>query len=225
MEKKDFKNPDAAATKRQTWAIFCMAKEDVRDIGLTRWEASEIISALKNGEDLVLPERLRKAPDYDKVIKPFTVGAVVKHKEERTEKKKKDFRAIFFEALKAGSKEMEKCRPIPMVVEQHENMLNDNSPVKQSWVVPGGPCGFASVHVKCKGKAAKFINYLKKKGLASADINDFSSQWRKDDYRGGYYYWVSDGGQSLAYKEAFARGMVETLQAYGIDCYMSSRMD
>ncbi len=43
----EIKEPDAAATKKQTWAIKCLGGGDVRDAGLTRKEASDKIGELK----------------------------------------------------------------------------------------------------------------------------------------------------------------------------------
>ena len=37
-------NPDAPATRKQLWALFCITKRDWRDMGLTKKRASEIIS-------------------------------------------------------------------------------------------------------------------------------------------------------------------------------------
>jgi len=48
MSEKPFKvpNPDAPATKRQTWAIFCLKGGDVRNKGLTQQQASDMIQDL-----------------------------------------------------------------------------------------------------------------------------------------------------------------------------------
>lgn len=37
-------NPEAPATKRQLWALFCLTKQDYRDKGLTRQQASDLIA-------------------------------------------------------------------------------------------------------------------------------------------------------------------------------------
>lgn len=42
---------------------------------------------------------------------------------------------------------------------------------------------------------------------------------------GGLQYWVSQGGQSMQRKEAFARAFASVLKANGIDAFADSRMD
>lgn len=213
MKKSEFKNPDAPATKRQTYAIFCMAKQDVRQENLTRWEASQIISRLKDGKPFALPEKSKLEV---KTLKPFSIRMGEKPTG------KKDYRKIFFEAIRAGENEMAKCVPTPMIVEQHSNPLDDNSPVTQQWHVPGGVCGFAWIHFRCKGETGKFIREMKKKGIAGTDITCSIS---KDNYRGGYLYWVHHGNQSMELKIAFARGFAEYMGKQGIECTTGSRMD
>jgi hypothetical protein len=113
----------------------------------------------------------------------------------------------------------------PMVVQQHAEVMNDSSPVTEQWVVQGGPCGFASIRVKCtNGPSRKFINQLKKNGLAG-DRNTFK-EWSKSDYYGGYMKsFTMIGGQSLAYKEAYAYAYAGVLDEAGINTWVWSRMD
>ena len=112
-----------------------------------------------------------------------------------------------------------------MVVQQHSDVLDDSSPVKKEWVVPGGPCGFASIRVKCtNGPSRKFINQLKKAGLAG-DQNTFK-EWSKSDYYGGFMKsFTLIGGQSLAYKTAYAYGYESVLASEDIDTWIWTRMD
>ena len=53
--------PNAPATKRQTWAIFCATKKDVRNAGLTKQEASGIISAGRQSTSYILALTGRRA--------------------------------------------------------------------------------------------------------------------------------------------------------------------
>lgn len=126
-------------------------------------------------------------------------------------------------AHKAGLKAAEDCVPTPMVVAQHANPLDDSSPVTKAWHVPSGVCGFAWVNVKYKGAGAKFLNALKKQGLAG-DINDHC-EWRKDSYYGGYTHWVHVGGQSYEIKCAYASAYANVLNEAGIKAYSMSRLD
>lgn len=131
-----------------------------------------------------------------------------------------DANKIIQEALDAGYDEMSKCTPIPMVVSEHTNPLNDNSPVKNSWLINDGVCGFAWVKFKANnGKNRSFLSALKKAGLVGE--NEMFSK----SYEGGYTFWVSAGNQSLQKKEAFARGFANILEKYGVTCYVYTRMD
>ena len=180
-------NPNAPATRRQLWALFCITKEDWRERGLTKAEASDLIKKLGNK----------------------------KHTKKKSSKKN-DYVALHEKALAAGMKALNECVPNPMVVQQHANMMDDNSPVVKSWYVGDGVCGFAWVRVKCKGEGLRFINAMKKHGI---------DRWRKDDYYGGYQLWVREGNQSMQRKEAFAEAYAEVLREAGVKAYAGSRMD
>jgi hypothetical protein len=122
------------------------------------------------------------------------------------------FAGIVESAHFVGITEMMKCNPTPMVVESHVNPLDDSSPVVHQEVVEGGACGFAWINIK-PGNSS-FARYLKKEGIA-----------RTDTYYGGVTIWVGEGGQSMARKEAYARGYARVLQENGIRAYVGSRMD
>ncbi len=125
----------------------------------------------------------------------------------------------------AGLVALKKCTPVPMIVQEHSNILNDKSPVKQEWHVSGGVCGFAWINVKCKDQVSRrFINQLKKIGKASND-RDARTLWNKDSYYGGYTMWVNEGGQSMQRKEAYAHAFAGVLAEAGIYCHAMSRMD
>ena len=113
----------------------------------------------------------------------------------------------------------------PMVVAQHANPMDDSSEVTDSWIVPGGPCGFASIRVKCtNGPSRKFINQLKKAGLAGGE-NSFK-EWSKSSYYGGFMKsFTLIGGQSLAYKTAYANAYAGVLEEAGINTWVWTRMD
>lgn len=243
MGKVQCKNPNAEPTRKQTWAVFCMTGQDIRDCGLSREEVSQMIGALKtdgeyffpkgktygDGEDFICTkEKLRETANglWQKSGRsnPMTVGAVVKSKKKSNSSWAID---LLDKAHEAGQIALEEIKPkvLPMVVEQHVNQLDDNSPVERQWVVEGGPCGFAWVRVKCtNGPSRKFIAELKKKGLAG-DQNSFKD-WQKSDYYGGFLYsFTRVGGQSLAYKTAYGGAFARVLLDVGIDAHMFSRMD
>ena len=104
------------------------------------------------------------------------------------------------------------CTPIPMTVAQHANPFSDASPVLQSYHVPSGVCGFAWVNVK------PGTSRLAKRMLATG-------VGRKDGYYGGVTRWVSEFGQSMQKKEAFATAFARVLEQHGYPAHMMSRMD
>lgn len=132
-----------------------------------------------------------------------------------------DFVALFHEAEAAGKKALAACKPAPMVVEQHTNMLDDNSPVEKAYVVSSGVCGFAWVIVRCKGKGTKFINALKKKGLASIERD---APFTRSDCQ-GYIYSPRGGGQSYERKCAFIHAFASVLSEAGVSAHTRSRLD
>ena len=122
------------------------------------------------------------------------------------------FDAIYAKAHKAGLEALAQCKPTPMVVKQHRNMLDDNSPVVKSYLVPNGVCGFAWIALRPATSAfarwARDMNYAK-----------------KDSYAGGLIFWVREGGQSLELKNAYAQAFAKALQAAGFNAYAQSRID
>jgi hypothetical protein len=124
-----------------------------------------------------------------------------------------DCAALYAKADAAGKAAAAARVPVPMVVVQRANPLNDASPVVKRYApVMGGVCGFAWVIVR-PGNSA-FANYLKKRGLA-----------RPDSYAGGVNLWVGDYGQSMEKKEAYAGAFADVLQDAGLRAYSNSRMD
>lgn len=99
-----------------------------------------------------------------------------------------DFQTIYDLAHAAGMAAVNKLKVVPMVVQQHQNVMDDNSPVTKKWYVADGVCGFAWVNVK-PGNSA-FANWLKVKKLAS-----------RDSYYGGVSIWISDFNQSMQKKK------------------------
>ena len=56
--------------------------------------------------------------------------------------KEKMFELIYSKARLAGLEAGNKADVMLMIVEEHANMLDDSSPVKKSYFVEGGVCGF-----------------------------------------------------------------------------------
>ena len=118
---------------------------------------------------------------------------------------------LYARAHSAGLEVAEQCIPAVMVVQQHENMMDDDSPVKQQWAVPEGVCGFAWVTVT-PGNCS-FALWLKKHHNASKG------------YHGGMELWVSDFGQSYERKHAYARAFARIVSEAGVKAYAGGRLD
>jgi len=121
------------------------------------------------------------------------------------------FQELYHTAHLAGMDAVARMTVTPMVVCQHANVMNDASPVTQSWVVPDGPCGFAWIVVS-PGNCS-FANWLKKNKLADKH------------YYGGVAIWVGLFNQSMQKKEEYAYAFASVLVDAGINAYAGSRMD
>jgi hypothetical protein len=115
------------------------------------------------------------------------------------------FEKIHSQAHAAGMAALAAEVPQPMLV-----LGSRPGGAVQSWVVEGGPCGFAWVSFAGN---IPFGRWAKKAGVASSG------------YPKGLQVWVGEGGQSMARKEAYASAYAMVLRQYGISAYAGSRMD
>jgi hypothetical protein len=120
--------------------------------------------------------------------------------------------SIYHDAAEAGRGAAADHDPTPMVVQQHEDVFDDSSPVVKSWNVPQGVCGFAWVSVR--PGTSSFARWLKRHGHA-----------RTDSYYGGVTIWISEYGQSFEKKVAHSEAMAAVLVDNGIKAYAMSRLD
>ena len=130
-----------------------------------------------------------------------------------------NFAMIYSEAYDAGSRAALACTPVPMVVVEHSNMLDDSSPIKKIYEpVMDGVCGFAWINIRPASKQGlrdcAFVKWLRARKIGSYD--DYSKCWSIR---------ISDYNQSMTRKDAHAHAMAEVLYAHGIDAYACSRMD
>jgi hypothetical protein len=119
--------------------------------------------------------------------------------------------AIYHEAHYKGNAAVQITTVTPMVVQQRENPLNDDSRLVREYFVSDGVCGFASVTVKPAN--SKFAKYLVANGLG------------RKGYGGGVCMSIRDFNQSLQRKEAYAYAFASVLNEHGIKAYVESRMD
>jgi hypothetical protein len=194
-------NPNDKATNGQTFAIFCIARFDVRNSNLTKAQAGSLIDRLKTGDRDAAIAEIAALPNAVKKGEPA--------------KPKEDWKALYNAAHNAGMVAANKTIPEPMVVNTHESPpVLGHTPIVAQTVVMSGVCGFAYVNVRpANGGFAKWLvdNKLARKGGA---------------YGGsGVSIWVHQFNQSMELKEAYAHAFAETVRAKGIDAYAGSRMD
>jgi len=195
------------ATPRQRWAIFCGLKVQCKPevLRLSKQEASDVISVMKSeGNEAALKLLTHYATTSGQTL---TTSGKPKVSEDKWE-------AIFAEADAAGRAAVESLRVVPMVVVQHENPLDDNSPAVKEYFVEDGACGFA--WVKIRPANHPFVKWMHKAGKARD---------KGAAYNGGYDYWISDYNQSIQKKEAYAYAFADVLQKHGIKAYADSRLD
>lgn len=112
----------------------------------------------------------------------------------------------------AGRRAAEATIPVPMVVSQHANALDDHSSVIQAWYVADGACGFGWVQVY-PGNGS-FAHWLKANGHG-----------RADNYAGGVHAGSPLRTQSLERNAAWAQAAATVLSEAGIKAYGRSRID
>lgn len=126
-------------------------------------------------------------------------------------KTKRTYEDIHLLADAAGIAAAARCTPTPMVVQQHTDVLDDNSPVVKQWFVEGGVCGFAWVRIR--GNQG-FARWAVAKGIAH--VSDY----------GGVIYWIHGFGQSLERKTAYANEYARVLNSvFHISARPESRID
>jgi len=184
------------ATPRQTFALYCATGYDVRTCGLSLEKASFLIGLSKTDKETAI-QTVANIP-----------GAI---KKKEAGKPKEDWQKIYNEARQAGIDAGTLALPTPMVVQQHANMLDDKSPVTQSWFVPDGVCGFAQIIVT--PGTCSFAKWLSQNSLG------------KKHYYGGIGVCVSDFGQSHTRKVAYAGAFCQVLDKYKIKSYVWERLD
>jgi hypothetical protein len=123
----------------------------------------------------------------------------------------REFNALVTKAHAAGMAAGDAAQPTAMVVSEHANALDDASPVRKQWYVADGVCGFAWVTIR--PGTSSFARWMVKHGHA------------RKAYGGGISTWVSQFGQSMQRKQAYAAAFAKVLSEAGINAYADSRMD
>ena len=127
----------------------------------------------------------------------------------------KKWQELYDLADAAGHAAATRAKPTPMVVTQHENPMDESSPVENSWYVSEGVCGFAWITLR--PGTHSFVKWMSKEGLS------------RSAYGGGHQIWVSGYNQSMdrkfAYASAFAAILTEAFAGTKVEVYAQSRMD
>ena len=110
-------------------------------------------------------------------------------------------------ADRAGIAARDAVTPTPMIVDEHANPLDDNSPVVRRDIVPSGPFGSAWVTLYGTGS---FARWARKNGWRSA-------------YGGGIQKYLTIA--SIERQEAYAGAYAQVLRDAGLRAYSGSRMD
>jgi hypothetical protein len=157
-----------------------------------------------------------------------------------TKAQSNQFRILLNEARIAGIEAVQKLvssgKIVPMVVQEHVNPLDDNSPVGRQWFVGDGACGFAWIKVITRRARptdkdynatlnTQFANWLKAQAKTQGRRNDEIMLPDKTAYNGGVDIWVSGFDQSVQKKETYAAAFAGVLQKAGIRAYSHSRLD
>lgn len=124
---------------------------------------------------------------------------------------------LWHSALIAWEQSVQNCRPVPMVVQQHKDVFDDNSPVVYEEVVMWGVCWIAWLQLNYKW-GAKLINYLKAIG-EHLSYDSYRSRWTWSNHK------AIPWGQSLALMEAYYGAISSVLYANGIAADMYSNID
>ena len=122
-----------------------------------------------------------------------------------------DNHSIYQQAHYQGNVAVEMANVTPMIVQQRENPLDDDSKLVRQYFVSDGVCGFASVTVKPAN--SKFAKFLVANGLGRKSFN------------GGVSMSIRDFNHSLQKKETYAYAFASVLNEHGIKAYVESRMD
>lgn len=125
---------------------------------------------------------------------------------------------ILAEAHEAGMLALNGATPTPMVVREANVITGAPLATGRSYFVEGGACGFAWVNVYRYAGEKIRKNSVIGKALLRAGV-------RRSEYEKCFQVWVSEGGQSMQRKEAYAAAYARVLEVYGFSAYAGSRMD
>lgn len=131
------------------------------------------------------------------------IAAESAEREARYEK----FREAHRKALAAAAQAALDVIPAPMVVAQHTDQLDDSSPVKQSWYVSEGACGFGWVQTY-PGNSSFAVWAKKFAGFRKAYHGGLQLWSRAADHQGRQ---TQSYERNVAWARGYAKKMTEEL--------------
>ena len=158
----------------------------------------------------VTPAKLGETPHTNLSVPKVTTAVHVGSGNKPEDKKR--YQSIYDEAHNAGMKALQASTPTPMVVYDADPRTGAPVAGGKQYYESEGACGFAWVNIR--PASTSFSRYLSDQKIAS-----------KDSYEGGMKVWVSQGGQSITRKEAYASAFADALRTHGVKADAGSRLD
>jgi hypothetical protein len=171
--KKQITKPNEPATRKQTFYLFTLTKQDWRGKGLTVQQASDMI-------DKLLKEKNRDGAKKDYADSPSR---------------------LFDRAHAAGVAAGTKAVPVAMIVAEADGLSSRPKKGGQVWLAEEGACGFAWVVIKPARGA--FVEWLKERKIGHKHyhggyeypVHDFNqSIARKEAYAHAFASVLRDAG-------------------------------
>jgi hypothetical protein len=127
-----------------------------------------------------------------------------------------EHRELWDKAHEAGNAAVEMTIPVPMVVQQHANQMDDNSPIVKEYLVPTGVCGFAWVVVR--PGTGSFARWARKTRRGDTAYGGGTALKARPNLSG-----VSV--QSLELNRSYCAAFAQILGDAGVPAHMESRID
>lgn len=196
------------ATSRQLWALYCITKRDHRNMGLTKQQASELIS------------QYNKQPQGSKLQS----SKVVKNP-------KDDFLAYIKEAMPSIVQRARRSLNLESEVVEDTTMMRGTGPngTAKRYTFIGFGCAFVWIEYDKRSKKAKAIYEIALKSHLRECYDMFATYFSKMEMRSLSdkgcplsALWAQDEGMQLAYYNTVARYM----ESQGVkNTWVRSRLD
>lgn len=99
---------------------------------------------------MIADKKTKSAPKAKPATKP-TTRADDKHV------KAAKYARIYQLCVESADRAANACKPTPMIVAQHANVLDDRSPIKKTWIVSGGICGIVIIKLPLNHPFSRYL--------------------------------------------------------------------